>query len=78
MQLDVAGRNIELLGETIRLLTPGSQPGGVAPKALHNKGYSGFLPSCCAPRIQGYRRARVLPVISRITVLSLPRGCLVA
>ena len=46
MQPDIAGGDIMLLGETIRLLTLGSQPRGVAPKALHIHGY-GWLPTPC-------------------------------
>ena len=44
MQPDIAGGDARLLGETIRLLTLGSQPRGVAPKALHPHGY-GWLPT---------------------------------
>ena len=57
MQHVIAGCNTMLLGETIRLLTHGSQPWGQGPEALRNdKSYRLSSLAVLAPRIQCYRR----------------------
>ena len=83
MQQDIAGGDITLLGETIRLLTLGSQPRGATPKALHPDGY-GRLPApsgCFAHTVLSARR--VFHHVWRMPFRAKPfypskRGCLIA